>query len=554
MVPEGRDEVRRRIDSLYEHAENATGNYNATRAMSAAARNRGVALAKGSGRRPEPGVDAVARQWFDMARAGVGPTVPAVLPADRLPALPAVPARSWDRADAGDRDALGVALPELAPGSAGRAVPELTSGPSTAPYGRPRAALEAGPSGPAGTRPALPPTDAAERPAALASEQPSALAELPVSLPSRPVEWGTAEQAGPAVMETSGPGPAGTTVLPVAALPVPLTTPARMPRELPGSGTAPRHPSPADSKTDHRRKLAAARELLARHAAQPPAVTTEFATAAEQWQQPRWTAPSAPSSVAAPAPSTDTGSFARPVTGDALTDTYIPPAAADSFIPAATTGSLPLPSTIGAFPLPPTTGAFATATSAGPLPSPTVATATSLPLVTFAGALSPTPAISTDPLPPTPATSTDPLPPTPATSTDPLPPTPDTGAHARFAADTSRAARAIAFARAQIGKPCVWGATGPGSYDCSSLTRAAWQAAGVALPRAAHEQALAGTPVTLAALEPGDLVLFFDDDRHVGLHIGDGMMIHAPGPGSTIREESVYGAGESAIHRVIRPV
>ncbi|MGW5371936.1 NlpC/P60 family protein [Streptomyces sp. NPDC004011] len=519
MVPEGRDEVRRRIDSLYEHAENATGNYNATRAMSAAARNRGVALAKGSGRPSEPGVDAVARQWFDMARASVGPTVPAVLPTDRLPAPPAVPARSWDRADAGDRDALGVALPELAPGSAGRAVAELTSGPSTAPYGRPRAALEAGPSGPAGARPALPPADAAERPAALASELPSAPAELPVPLPSRPGEWGTAEQAGPAVMEASGPGPAGTAVLPVAALPVPLTAPARMPRELPGSGAAPRHSSPADSKSDHRRKLAAARDLLARHAAQPPAAATEFAAPAEQWQQPRWTAPSAPASVATPAPLTDTGSFARPVTGDALTDTYTPPAAADTFIPAAADTFIPaaadtfIPAaTTGSLPLPSPTGAFATAPSTGALP------------------------------------------PTTAPSTDPLPPSPATGAHARFATDTSRAARAIAFARAQIGKPCVWGATGPGSYDCSSLTRAAWQAAGVALPRTAHEQALAGTPVTLAALEPGDLVLFFDDDRHVGLHIGDGMMIHAPGPGSTIREESVYGAGESAIHRVIRPV
>ncbi|MGW4440816.1 NlpC/P60 family protein [Streptomyces sp. NPDC004596] len=505
MVPEGRDEVRRRIDSLYEHAENATGNYNATRAMSAAARNRGVALSKGSGRRPEPGVDAVARQWFDVVRAGVGPTVPAVLPADRLPAPPAVPARSWDRADAGDLDALSVALPELAPGSAGRAVAELTSGPSTAPDGRPRAALEAGPSGP-GSRPALPPTDGAERPAVLAAEIPSVFSELPTPNPPLPVEWGTAEQAGPALVETSGPGPAGTAVLPVAALPVPRTTPARMPRELPSSGAAPRRPSPADSKRGHRRKLAAARDLLARHAAQATPGTTEFAAATEQWQQPRWTAPSAPASVATPAPPTDTGSFGRPTTGDSLTGTgtgmYTPPAAADTFIPAATTGS---------FSLPTTTGTFATATSTGPLPSPT------------------------------------------ATSTGPLPLPTDTGAHARFAADTSRAARAIAFARAQIGKPCVWGATGPDSYDCSSLTRAAWQAAGVTLPRAAHEQALAGTPVTLAALEPGDLVLFFDDDRHVGLHIGDGMMIHAPGPGSTIREESVYGAGESAIHRVIRP-
>ncbi len=116
-----------------------------------------------------------------------------------------------------------------------------------------------------------------------------------------------------------------------------------------------------------------------------------------------------------------------------------------------------------------------------------------------------------------------------------------------------RIGKVLAFAREQIGKPCVWGATGPDSYDCSSLTQGAWRAAGVTLPRAAHEQALAGTPVPLATIEPGDLVLFFDDDRHVGVCTGDGMMVHAPGPGSYIREESVYGAGESAIHRVIRP-
>ncbi len=131
----------------------------------------------------------------------------------------------------------------------------------------------------------------------------------------------------------------------------------------------------------------------------------------------------------------------------------------------------------------------------------------------------------------------------------------DTGSLAPLAESpqTTRAAKAIAFARAQIGKPCVWGATGPDSYDCSSLTQAAWRAAGVTLPRSAHEQALAGAPVTLAGIEPGDLVLFFDDDRHVGLHVGGGMMVHAPGPGSSIREESVYGAGESAIHRIVRP-
>ncbi|MEU6549344.1 C40 family peptidase, partial [Streptomyces sp. NPDC046915] len=116
-----------------------------------------------------------------------------------------------------------------------------------------------------------------------------------------------------------------------------------------------------------------------------------------------------------------------------------------------------------------------------------------------------------------------------------------------------RAAQALAFARAQIGRPCVWGATGPDSYDCSSLTQVAWRAAGVTLPRAAREQADAGTPVALSEAQPGDLVIFFQDAGHVGLYSGNGMMIHAPGQGAYIREESVYGAGEAAIHRVIRP-
>ena len=73
------------------------------------------------------------------------------------------------------------------------------------------------------------------------------------------------------------------------------------------------------------------------------------------------------------------------------------------------------------------------------------------------------------------------------------------------------------------------------------------------LPRSAADQAFAGTPMTLAAVEPGDLVFFFDNDSHVGIYAGGGKMIHAPSPGASIREESIYNAGESAIHRVVRP-
>ncbi|MER5677856.1 NlpC/P60 family protein [Streptomyces sp. NPDC000971] len=105
---------------------------------------------------------------------------------------------------------------------------------------------------------------------------------------------------------------------------------------------------------------------------------------------------------------------------------------------------------------------------------------------------------------------------------------------------SSKAEKVLAFARAQIGKPYVWGATGPSSYDCSGLTQAAWKAAGVALPRTTWDQVKVGTRVSTANLRPGDLVFFYDDISHVGIYKGGGMMIHAPKPGANVREESIY--------------
>ncbi|WP_439947449.1 C40 family peptidase [Streptomyces sp. BBFR109] len=121
------------------------------------------------------------------------------------------------------------------------------------------------------------------------------------------------------------------------------------------------------------------------------------------------------------------------------------------------------------------------------------------------------------------------------------------------AAYAGKAAQALGFARAQIGRPCVQGASGPGSYDCSGLAVAAWRTAGVALPRTAREQADHGTEVPLTALEPGDLVFFHADAGHVGLYAGNGTIVHAPGPGATVREESVFFAGAQAIHSARRP-
>ncbi|MFJ4969377.1 NlpC/P60 family protein [Streptomyces sp. NPDC088755] len=112
-----------------------------------------------------------------------------------------------------------------------------------------------------------------------------------------------------------------------------------------------------------------------------------------------------------------------------------------------------------------------------------------------------------------------------------------TGAGSGYAA---KAEKVLAFARAQLGKAYVWGASGPSSYDCSGLTQAAWREAGVTLPRTTWDQVKVGTRVATADLRPGDLVFFYDDISHVGIYKGDGMMIHAPKPGANVREESIY--------------
>ncbi|RDS62907.1 C40 family peptidase [Streptomyces sp. M7] len=127
------------------------------------------------------------------------------------------------------------------------------------------------------------------------------------------------------------------------------------------------------------------------------------------------------------------------------------------------------------------------------------------------------------------------------------------GATAPDASYATKAQKALSFARTQIGKPYVWGATGPDSYDCSGLTQAAWKAAGVDIPRVTYDQVNAGTTVPVSSAQPGDLVFFYDDITHVGLYIGNGMMIHAPKPGTYVREESIFYDGESSIHSIVRP-
>jgi peptidoglycan DL-endopeptidase CwlO len=104
-----------------------------------------------------------------------------------------------------------------------------------------------------------------------------------------------------------------------------------------------------------------------------------------------------------------------------------------------------------------------------------------------------------------------------------------------------RAARAVAFAVAQRGKPYQWGAEGPGAFDCSGLTWAAWRAAGVTIPRTAAGQ-LAGLPGVRGRLQPGDLVIYRSSGpsrRHVAMVVGRGRMVEALGRGIPVRSTSI---------------
>jgi peptidoglycan DL-endopeptidase CwlO len=102
-------------------------------------------------------------------------------------------------------------------------------------------------------------------------------------------------------------------------------------------------------------------------------------------------------------------------------------------------------------------------------------------------------------------------------------------------------AAAIAYAREQLGKPYLWGGTGPDAFDCSGLVMMAYRAAGIDLPRTSQQQWAFGLRVSASQVQPGDLVFFAGADGtrispgHVGLVIGKGLMIEAYATGFPIR-------------------
>jgi peptidoglycan DL-endopeptidase CwlO len=99
---------------------------------------------------------------------------------------------------------------------------------------------------------------------------------------------------------------------------------------------------------------------------------------------------------------------------------------------------------------------------------------------------------------------------------------------------SGRASVAIKTAYAQLGDPYVYGAAGPGSFDCSGLTMYAWHAAGVSLPHSSSAQFSSLRHVSISDLQPGDLVFYYSPISHVAIYIGGGRIIHAPHPGASV--------------------
>jgi cell wall-associated NlpC family hydrolase len=98
----------------------------------------------------------------------------------------------------------------------------------------------------------------------------------------------------------------------------------------------------------------------------------------------------------------------------------------------------------------------------------------------------------------------------------------------------------IRYAYAQLGKPYQWGATGPGSFDCSGLTMMAWAQAGVSLPHSSRAQIGIGRQVIRSELQPGDLIFRYSPISHVSLYVGNGQQISATHTGSTVKLQSAF--------------
>jgi cell wall-associated NlpC family hydrolase len=120
----------------------------------------------------------------------------------------------------------------------------------------------------------------------------------------------------------------------------------------------------------------------------------------------------------------------------------------------------------------------------------------------------------------------------------------------------SQVGTAIAVAREQLGKPYVWGGSGPDSFDCSGLTMYAYGKAGISLPHYTNAQYNEGRHVSEAELQPGDLVFFNTDAYlgHEGMYLGNGQFIHAPHSGDVVKISELSGYYQQVYAGAVRLV
>ncbi|WP_246354765.1 C40 family peptidase [Nocardioides ungokensis] len=105
---------------------------------------------------------------------------------------------------------------------------------------------------------------------------------------------------------------------------------------------------------------------------------------------------------------------------------------------------------------------------------------------------------------------------------------------------SGNAAAAVQYAMAQVGKAYVYGAAGPNAFDCSGLTMMAWAQAGVALPHSSSAQYSSGPHIAESDLQPGDLVFYYSPISHVGMYIGNGMIVNAENPSAGVKVTSLH--------------
>ncbi|WP_018685731.1 C40 family peptidase [Actinokineospora enzanensis] len=119
-----------------------------------------------------------------------------------------------------------------------------------------------------------------------------------------------------------------------------------------------------------------------------------------------------------------------------------------------------------------------------------------------------------------------------------------------YLAPAGAAGKAMDVALAQRGKMYVWGAAGPGTFDCSGLTMYAYAAAGVSLPHSSRSQYGYGVAVSRSALQPGDLIFYGSSVasiHHVAMYIGDGRIVHASTSGVPVKTDTIDGGGKDYI-------